>query len=516
MCPSEPSIPSSGGTGPQPNAAPSVADKIDPYVKATIAEIRLLLDHIGGQAKSPIGDLKLPRPACWQPARCASGDAQNGLLPLAENPIVQPGPGAEILANDILAKFAEIATNADDGKAINAFDIAFVILLRDKLNVVASPATGMTVAYTWMVTGTSWGPKSLRPLLAEQAYPALVRKARWHRSFSYAFIVLAIFVTAFAVWEATKVALGKSLLASLQELRLQQVSLNTEKMKLLASSDSTKQFGSATLPGSQFSLRPCENASYRFFALPPAERKSLEDWARWRHNIEQGSSGPQSNDQNFEVLIFGSPAEQDVCDKDRLLAFNFGLLFEELKQYNESWPVLLGRFFELQQDIVNIAIWPIRSISNATVSPGIQENVKLELTVKRNDIEWVIVARLLVLGNYILPVVFAVLGAIAYVMVDYFNKVRGSLLSPRDLGLACIRMVLGFLVGASIGLLYSSSVPVAQAPGAIPSIAGLLNTLTLSASGVAFLAGFGVEGVFSMLEAVIRRVFPTNADTASK
>lgn len=133
-----------------------------------------------------------------------------------------------------------------------------------------------------------------------------------------------------------------------------------------------------------------------------------------------------------------------------------------------------------------------------------------------DDIEWVVIARLLVLGNYVLPVVFALLGAIAYVMVDYFNKIRASLLSPRDLGLACIRIVLGLLVGACIGLLYSSAVPVYQAPGVAAGVSGLLNTLTLSASGVAFLAGFAVEGVFSMLEMLARRIFPANAESAPK
>jgi hypothetical protein len=40
---------------------------------------------------------------------------------------------------------------------------------------------------------------------------------------------------------------------------------------------------------------------------------------------------------------------------------------------------------------------------------------------------------------------------------------------------------------------------------------GLFVSLTLSASGLAFLAGFGVEGVFSMLQALSRRMFSAEA-----
>jgi hypothetical protein len=116
---------------------------------------------------------------------------------------------------------------------------------------------------------------------------------------------------------------------------------------------------------------------------------------------------------------------------------------------------------------------------------------------------------LLVMGNYVLPVVFSLLGAIAFVMVDYFAKVRGGLLAPRDLPLAWVRLVLGLLVGACIGLIYSSGAPAAQAPTSTPTVGALVSALSLSASGIAFLAGFGVDAVFSMLESLVRRVFPT-------
>lgn len=39
----------------------------------------------------------------------------------------------------------------------------------------------------------------------------------------------------------------------------------------------------------------------------------------------------------------------------------------------------------------------------------------------------------------------------------------------------------------------------------------MIGALTLTASGVGFLAGFGVEGVFAMLGMLVKRVFGSEA-----
>ena len=509
------------------NELPTTAENgIDPDVEAALAEVRLLIDHVGGSAKCSIAELEMPRPDNWQPTSYESGGQQNTSSTVIGNAVGQ-GLSAKLGAYEILAKFTEIKKRAEGDKGINYQDTAFVLLLRDKLNAVISPATGMTVAYTWMVSGNTSDKPRPKLDLARQAYPGLVNKAWWHRWGTRLFILLAILATAFAVWEATKVALGKSLLASLQELRAQQVMVNAEKVKLQATSDNTKQWKDPTFPGPpELSLRPCENASYRFQELSDIDKKRLETWAKQSQEIERAKTKalgkPDTNTNNpiYSISIFRSLSEQEICDKDLILASNFGIFFQGLRKYNEDWPSLVGRSFQLVQSAGNNIIQMISSVTSILTlfwnSTGDRSGSAEQQNPPGDDIEWVVIARLLVLGNYVLPVVFALLGAIAYVMVDYFNKIRASLLSPRDLGLACIRIVLGLLVGACIGLLYSSAVPVYQAPGVAAGVSGLLNTLTLSASGVAFLAGFAVEGVFSMLEMLARRIFPANAESAPK
>jgi hypothetical protein len=125
-----------------------------------------------------------------------------------------------------------------------------------------------------------------------------------------------------------------------------------------------------------------------------------------------------------------------------------------------------------------------------------------------DDVEFLVAPTLLVWGNYILPVIFGFLGAVIFVILDFFGKIRDSRLGPRDSVLSWIRLVLGLVTGAAVGLFFSAYTPPQLATGTPASgTADLIASLTLSASGVAFLAGFGVEGVFTLLESLVSRIF---------
>ncbi len=618
--------------------SPGNADFVDwhrhGHEKSILAEVRMLLDHVGMSSSVTIADLKVrwrPPPDEGKPPAQGNGADEGGPFMSAQqilerldtilgalrdthgpdsrvDPRMKPAPGGgSVIAttdnvlpgalsdtraldshvdpqmkptqggSSVIATTDDVLPGASrdtraldshsglqmkptqDGSSVIApTDVAFLHLVRDALNVMVRPASGMTVAYTWMVTGGTRVRKGGPRLdLAKEAYPALEAKAWRHRLCTYIFLVLALLATTFAVWEATKVALGKSLLSSLQELRLQQSQLNLEKSKLETKAESPGEWNGTVLKDkdlkdTKLSLRLCDNTSYRFQTLDTTQQQTLQKWAKLHAAIEQKKSAslgkaPPHEPEDQEIQIFGSPAEREVCDRDQLLATNFGVFFVQLRRYGENWPPMVGRSFEAAQGLFNglleiggfIAGMPLRIADGVTDWLGARRRVTnpaghrtppipvggpaqdsdAKPTVAAapgDDIEWVVVARLLVLGNYVLPVVFSLLGSIAYVMVDYFSKVRGSLLSPRDLPLAWIRMVLGLVVGACIGLLYSSSSPVMQIPGTVANVGNLLNSLTLSASGVAFLAGFGVEGVFSMLEMLVRRVFPTNNEGSAK
>ena len=162
----------------------------------------------------------------------------------------------------------------------------------------------------------------------------------------------------------------------------------------------------------------------------------------------------------------------DVCGRDYVLAKNFGIVHDQLKVYKTNWREMGGT---------------LSSDKNAG-----------------DDVEFVIGPQLTMWGNYLLPVIFGFLGVLVFVIVDFYDKIRDSRLDPRDYRLSLIRLVLGLVTGSCIGLFYSATPPTdARAAQSAAS------ALSLSASGIAFLAGYGVEGVFKMLEDLVSRVFVT-------
>jgi len=106
-----------------------------------------------------------------------------------------------------------------------------------------------------------------------------------------------------------------------------------------------------------------------------------------------------------------------------------------------------------------------------------------------------------VIGNYLLPVLYGALGAMGSMLQQFNKRLAERLLTPRDRRAAHIRVMLGVMMGACIGLFFNSSAGPAQATG----LGGA--AVTLSASAIAFLAGYGVEPVFRTLDALISHFF---------
>jgi LytS/YehU family sensor histidine kinase len=113
------------------------------------------------------------------------------------------------------------------------------------------------------------------------------------------------------------------------------------------------------------------------------------------------------------------------------------------------------------------------------------------------SVTWV----LTLFGTYVLPAMFGLLGTMAAVVRAVLAKVRDSLLGPRDLSLSLLGLVIGPLAGLAVGLFYTPSATAAQ------GTAGLAGTVTLTVSGLGFLAGYGADAFFKFLDALLVRVF---------
>ena len=114
-------------------------------------------------------------------------------------------------------------------------------------------------------------------------------------------------------------------------------------------------------------------------------------------------------------------------------------------------------------------------------------------------------AILSVFTAYILPIMFALLGTLIGAFRAILNRIGANELSPRDLVRMQIGIPTGLVAGIAVGLfLGPSSVPV-QGAG------GLSGQLTLTASGLGFLAGYASQSFFGFLDNMIRNIFPSGS-----
>jgi hypothetical protein len=107
-----------------------------------------------------------------------------------------------------------------------------------------------------------------------------------------------------------------------------------------------------------------------------------------------------------------------------------------------------------------------------------------------------------VLRGYGLTVLMGLLGSMTYILRRYLRSVGDRLLTPRDLREYIVRLVLGTVFGVAIGFFTSAS---GDASGQV--IANPIGSL--GAPALAFLAGYGVEVVFRMLDGLAEQFSPT-------
>jgi 4-amino-4-deoxy-L-arabinose transferase-like glycosyltransferase len=108
-----------------------------------------------------------------------------------------------------------------------------------------------------------------------------------------------------------------------------------------------------------------------------------------------------------------------------------------------------------------------------------------------------------VVSGYVLPVLMGLLGSMAYVLRRYLRSVGDRLLTPRDLREYIVRLVLGTVFGVAIGFFTTAENVIANPVS------------SLGAPALAFLAGYGVEAVFRMLDGLADQFSPRESDVVS-
>jgi hypothetical protein len=385
------------------------------FLDREAAEVYLLLDFLSGQADRSL------RPTQEERVR--------SILDLQDRPDAgkadQDTECAEIeqdLCDPTRLVLRTMRIKYPDASAEQTFaaDAAFLVRARDALNTRASPATGLTIAFTAMAAaGCSkrrQGDADGVSQFAERAYPQFRQAARglarWVTVMLYVLpivLVAALGVSAYAAW-------GKVMLDTLDAVRRDDGA--TQQALTAAASGRTASDTKAV----------CD--------APPAERPPVcgrADEIKTRYAVAA-----------FQLAAWERPIRRELVTMEQVSDTSG-------QKQTEQWAT----------------------------------------------------ATMTVLGNYIMPILYGLLGSIAYVLRRYYDRLTANLLAPRDLRSNSIRLTLGMVIGGSIGLVYSSS-SAAQTTGILGAAA------TLSTSAIAFLAGYGVEAVFKALDSVITQVFHVN------
>lgn len=461
---------------------PSMPTDQTGYHAAIISEIRMLLDFCTGSPAQTLKDLVIPDPVAAPPV----GDAGPVLIRNAE----------------VLNRLNDLELKVAGGANLNSTERTFLQLLRDALGGMVRPASGLTIAYTAMVVGNQRAPYGQsRAMRAQQAYANLVGPAHRHRWAQRVLLVLALCFTITAVWESARVALGRSVLQSVQTLHARQIAISQEMTKLL---EAGRQSGAPQGPTVTI-------GDFKFANTPVLRLCDRPRVLAWRMHAESIDSFRMDN--THEATLFETPAQQEICDRDTILAAEFRIAHDGLIRFQSDWVSMISPGESLPRRFTSFVYCRFTGLKNGgcAATPTVSAAPVVITTDNVSDVDFTIAPVLLVLGNYVLPIIFALLGATVYVILDFYSKIRDSLLAPRDAVLSWIRLVLGMVLGACVGLFFSGT-----NPAAVPAGAGLVDSITLSASGLAFIAGFGVEGVFGLLDSLVRRIFSGDQDKGGR
>ena len=392
------------------------------------------------------------------------------------------------------------------------------------------------MAYTALVIGARRDTTAFSTHnLAEKAYGGLAKQARRHARRIRVLSWIAIILSCFAAWEASKAALGKSLLQVLDPLRAQQSAIAAEMVRL----DNQIYQAPSTATGAVVN-------EYASALLLPVCRRSalvaLSDDGLKQLAVLKGSTPEALTKELGKERLYRTPQERDLCERDGNLAHNFEIAHGNLARFQCFWPDMAGGVYSV---LGHVGAW-LKSLPHvvrqhllgaetpAVAAPLVFSTANFcdaasglnhapavagSTAVVTDDIEFNVAPIVQTITTFILPFVFGIVGSLLYVLLSHYTSIKDNTLSPRDRALTSLRLILGVVVAACVSLLitsYAGPNPPAQiAPSGAPSSSTLVSSLTLSASAITFLAGFGAEAVFTLLQNLVARVFVTSNTTSA-
>lgn len=521
--------------GPAEPAPLRPSEQADPKVFVhgrELSEVHLLLDNISANPTTTVVELAKNRP------------------PL-------------LAGEDWVEQICRISWPPQGSNADRAHEAALLIAAKDYLNRLSHPASGSTIAFTLLVTqedgGASGEPAAAgsapatpsRSSLARTAYPDLLRKAasfrRWMLGMS-CFLIFALLLTCAISWY---VAYGNAALSEMSAARVKldlaqkavddaetaEASAKAAEAQRQSQSQSSTTGRSAAVPavGGQTPTQQPTNAStpaatpyvgYCARGKPPVYTSAtqlqtcraltlartaigraeirLAGWVCWWCFKDLAEFDMPTEEEFSPLLFLPEPAKAPEAPAGKVKAQSKGAPQAPAAAATPRAPAAA----ESPQAAA------ARAMAKAKAEAKKKERLAKRAKAQHDDDLLLAdaparaTAYANIIATAVLPFLYGLLGAGAAIVRSLSRKIRASLLSPRDLHLSLQQLALGAVIGACIGLFVAG-----------PSDAGegLLGPVTLSASALSFIAGFGVEAVFQGIESLITRIFNlTQAPTGNR
>jgi hypothetical protein len=458
----------------RPHEEPSDDEKlIDELIfRQYLDEVHLLMDFVSGRADRSLTALTMPNPTA---------------------------PGETMSSGAIVEAISEMRYPPGEDSAVNARNAAILLMAKDRLSALADPARGLTIAYTTMFVAAESGSSAwfmarrwlpgqsgssrraprhdTRIDLAQTTFPGLEAHARkfrvWRDALAW-FTVVWLFLTALAYWDA---GLGRAALERLDQDWKNTVAELNNTPNLIHCNDpkpatEPATAGSDTKPDEVQRQFACRKYNY-LVLLGKAAGEQVHDvfhcnrmeWSKlihvwcWQWLLSGNTENPEQVHENIQAAA-------------------------------KSDGLTVGQSGAAKPDA---AAQPAEQ-----VSPYARANAAYWQTAT---------SILTVFTTYVLPMMFALLGTLIGAFRAILARIGAGELAPRDLVRMKIGISTGLVAGIAVGLFLSPSSVPAQGAG------GVAGQLTLTASGLGFIAGYASQSFFGYLDRVVSSVFPLNAPT---
>jgi len=481
--PAPPPVPAAAADGGGGGGGPGGAghhDELEHLFRAELDEVSLLLDFIAGRKDKNLSSLEIDYPR---------------LLPDPADPtrkIIREKMSAAEIAQKI-SRLRFVAMTDDAERAEGA---AFLVLVKDQLCALASPATAQSIAFTQLFVEKLTAPRHSgdqhapgqngaggarsQAGVARRRFPYLDISASRFRAFQTGMQRVGVCLAICGALLLAEATYGAQLTQRLRAAQRDEAAATERVYTAYAA-----VLGKAVPDGVSRIPTICPvppdpatpaSAKATLAAIRPAAAAGLAD-APAAGTDDAKPADPSTltskdlpGNKVFQLI--------ELCDEYAFIHASYRNAIIDVHSYATSLPA--------KAIAVLNPIHPLDGPPSQETGPSVAGMVSA-------------------FANYVLPLLFGMVGSLSGMMRSIQNKIQDSLLMPRDQWLLSLRILLGVVAGAAVGLFFD---PSKVAASVTSDNAGL----SLTASGLAFLAGYGSSAFFRLIDQLLGRVFDFTDD----